>query len=128
MALSVRGKKTTKKKEEATEYKKLAVYVTIVNYSYIRTIIKLFESLNTSVSFVQVGEGTSKTKFYDIFGVHENNKGIIYAIVTEEKLPEIKSALDDFFKQEGENKGIGFSISLTSIIGMKLYHFLSNTY
>ena len=38
-----------------------------------------------------------------------------------------KKELEAFFKVSKRNRGIGFSIPMTSLIGMKLYQFLVDT-
>ncbi len=107
--------------------KKLLVFVTIVNQGQANSILKLMEKCGSSAQFVQTGEGTARQELRNILGIEDNNKEIVFSLVSEDKIPDIKIFLDIYFSTKTKNAGIGFSIPLSSIIGIKVYQFLADT-
>lgn len=122
-----RKKKDVSLIENSVNLKKLSLYISIVNYGQSDSIIKIFQRYNSSLQFVQNGTGTAIKAVRDILGLEDNRKEVIFAFVSDEALEELKDELDAYFYSSKRNRGIAFSISLNSIIGAKLYHFLSNT-
>lgn len=113
--------------EDNPDLKKLYLFVTIVNQGQGDNILKLYQMCGSSAQFVQLGRGTAQKQIADILGLEDNRKEILYAFVTKDDIPELKKELEAYFVANKKNKGIGFSIPLTSVIGAKLYHFLANT-
>lgn len=125
----------SKKKEEVKEppfekrpdLKKLTLFVTIVNNGQSTPIIKLFENYGCSAQFIQSGEGTAGKQVMDILGITDNKKEVIMSIIKKETVPDIKKELEAYFQVSKRNRGIGFTIPLTSIIGVKVYQFLADS-
>ncbi len=103
------------------------VYVTIVDEGVGQSIIKLCQSLKVSAQFLQKGQGTANKQIRDILGIEDNKKEIIFSLVREDLIPDLKKELEAFFLSSKKNKGIGFSIKMDSLIGVRLYHFLTHT-
>ena len=106
--------------------KKLLLFVTIVGEGQAPAIIRLFERGGSSAQFVQRGEGTATKEIYNILGIEETGKDIVFSFLAEDKIPEIKKELSAFFVASKRNRGIGFSLPLSSIIGVRVYQFLAN--
>ena len=107
--------------------KKLSLFITIVGKGQAQAITRLFERGGSSAQFIQRGEGTASKEIYDILGAEDNDKDIIFSFIAQEKIPDIKTELNAFFLANKKNRGIGFSIPLSSIIGLRVYQFLANT-
>ena len=125
--------KSKKKKEEKTtsennneNIQKLVVFVTIVNHGLADPVAKLFQNAGSNVQFIERGNGTASKEIRDILGIEDTAKDLIFSIIREDKAKEIKPDLLAFFKANKYNKGIGFTIPMTSIIGVKLYQFLTD--
>lgn len=114
-------------KEVTGDIKKLSMFVTIVNRGQGNYVLKLFESEGANAQFVQYGEGTAQKEIRDILGIEDNTKEIILSLISQDKIESAKKELEAFFKVSKRNRGIGFSIPMTSLIGMKLYQFLVDT-
>lgn len=114
-------------KEVTGNIKKLSMFVTIVNRGQGNYVLKLFESEGANAQFVQHGEGTAQKEIRDILGIEDNTKEIILSLISQDKIESAKKELEAFFKVSKRNRGIGFSIPMTSLIGMKLYQFLVDT-
>lgn len=117
----------SKRKKKAIDTKKLLLFVTIVNRGQGNFVLKLFESEGANAQFVQYGEGTAQKEIRDILGIEDNSKEVIISLISEDKIESAKKELEAFFKIRKRNRGIGFSIPMTSLIGMKLYQFLVDT-
>lgn len=118
---------SSKRKKKAIDTKKLLLFITIVNRGQGNFVLKLFESEGANAQFVQYGEGTAQKEIRDILGIEDNSKEVIISIISEDKIESAKKELEAFFKIRKRNRGIGFSIPMTSLIGMKLYQFLVDT-
>ena len=107
--------------------KKLLLFVTIVGRGAGTPVTKLLERYGASAQFVQRGEGTASKEINNILGIEENEKDIVFSFVTEESVLEIKRELEAFFAINKRNRGIGMTLPLSSIIGVRVYQFLANT-
>ncbi len=107
--------------------KKLLLFITIVGEGQSTAIRKLFERYGCSAQFVERGEGTATKEIYNILGVENTGKDVVFSFLAEDKASDIKKELDAFFVASKRNQGISFSIRLSSIIGVRVYQFLANT-
>lgn len=133
MAIPFIGKKKVEKKDAIESRKhlhKLYVFITIVDYHQSDQVVKILEGVGCSMSIIQVGQGTSNKKIYDILGMRDDKKGVIVSLVREDKRSDACYVLKDYLVTPGseQNKGISFSIPVDSLIGKKLYYFLTNSY
>lgn len=127
-------KKQTKKAEEVKEpfekrpdLKRLTFYMIIVNYGQADNIIRLLKNNHSSAQFAQAGEGTASKQIRSILAIEENRKEIIYSLIRDEYVSEIKKELEAYFAASKKNAGVAFTIDLDSIVGVKLYKFLTQT-
>ena len=109
---------------DETNLKKISMFITIVNRGQGNYVLKIFEQEGANAQFVQLGEGTAQKEVRDILGLDDNEKEIIISLITNERIESVKSELEAFFKINKRNRGIGFSVPMTSLIGMKVYQFL----
>lgn len=117
---------TPKKVEDSADFKKLTTFVTIVNRGLASPITKIFESYGCSAQFIQRGRGTAVKEIRDILGIEDTSKDVIFSIIREEVVEDVKTELAAFFLASKHNKGIAFSIPMSSMIGVKVYQFLAN--
>ena len=109
---------------DSADIKKLSMFITIVNRGQGNYVLKLCESEGANAQFVEYGEGTAQKEVRDILGIEDNRKEVIFSLIRSEKIPDLTKELEAFFKVSKRNRGIGFSIPMTSLIGMKVYQFL----
>ena len=117
----------TQQRQNNSEQKKLSMFVTIVNKGQGNFVLKLFESEGANAQFVQHGEGTAQKEIRDILGIEDKSKEIIISLIPNDKIASARKELEAFFKVSKRNRGIGFSIPMTSIIGMRIYQFLCDS-
>ena len=123
-------KKTEEKKqpfEERPDLKKLKFYIIIVNYGQGQNIVKLLKANHASAQFVQFGEGTATKQVRSILAIEDNRKEIVYSFLREDLVNDFKKDLDAYFASSKRNAGVGFTIELDTIVGVKLYKFLTQT-
>ena len=113
--------------EERSDLKKLKFYIIIVNYGQGQNIVKLLKANYSSAQFVQYGEGTATKQVRNILAIQDNRKEIIYSFMREDFVNEFKKDLDAYFASSKRNAGVGFTIELNTIVGVKLYKFLTQT-
>ena len=111
---------------DESNIKKISMFITIVNRGQGNYVLKIFEQEGANAQFVQLGEGTAQKEVRDILGIEDNGKEIIISLIPNERIEDAKNELEAFFKVNKRNRGIGFSIPMTSIIGMKVYQFLTD--
>lgn len=121
------NKKETKLPFDKTnEIKPLVAYFAIVNQGNANAIVEIFRRAGSSVSFVQIGNGTASKHVRDILGIEDNRKEIVVSLINEDKLKEAVVELEAYYAASKKNKGIGFSVSLTGLAGVRMYQFLTN--
>jgi hypothetical protein len=127
MAKKIVEKKQIAPYEKTHELSKLRLFITIVNEGQASAIVKIMEHNESSTSCVILGRGTASKDIYEVLGIGEEKKQIILSVVREDKINSIKEELSYRFSLSSVAKGIGFSVVITSLIGVSLYKFLSNT-
>lgn len=121
------------KKEKKLPYDKentikpLFAYFAIVNQGNANAIVEIYKRAGSSSQFIQRGTGTATKQIMDILGIEDNRKEIIVSFVREDKLNEITTELSAYFAASKRSKGIGFSVKLTGLMGVRMYQFLSNS-
>lgn len=119
--------KAEKNFDETNDIKKLLLYVTIVNRGQGNAVVSLFQKCGSSAQFIQLGNGTATKDVYDILGIENNEKDVVLCLIKQELIEDTKKELAAFFAMSKRNRGIGFSIELKSMIGVRLYRFLTDT-
>ena len=112
--------------DKTNEIKPLVAYFAIVNQGNAGAVIDIFRRAGSTASFVQRGTGTASKHVRDILGIEDNRKEIVVSIIREELLKEATVELEAFYAASKRNKGIGFSVSLTGLSGVRMYQFLAN--
>lgn len=113
--------------EKREDLKKLLFYVIIVNNGQGDNIRRILRSNHSSAQFTKIGEGTASKKVKTILNIEDSTKEIIYSLVNESAVPDIKKELDAYFAINKRNAGLAFTIELKTIMGVKLYKFFSQT-
>lgn len=112
--------------DKQNEIKPLLAYIAIVNQGNANAVIEIFRRAGSSASFVKMGKGTASKHVRDILGIEDNKKEIVISLITEDKLNDAKTEFAAFVAASKRNQGIGFSIALTSLAGVRMYQFLTN--
>ena len=111
--------------EETSNLAKLKIFITIVPFGQADGVVKLLERVGVNYSVITQGEGTG-AKFIPNL-VADNKKQIIFSFVREDFTDAVKATLKERFSVSKASNGISFSVNLTSVMGVSIYKFLSNT-
>ncbi len=109
--------------EETNEIKPLKMFVIIVPYGQANGIIKILHDLNVAMSITTNGEGTYMRESQ----LQGPKKQLIFTFIKEEDVPSFKEKISERFHISSAAKGIAFSIKLSSVAGVSVYKFLTNT-
>ncbi len=124
--------KKIKKEESTTSYQasheivKLSFGTVIVNKGQDDYVISLLKKHKVSAFFSKIGEGTASKEVYNLIGLEDNSKSVIFFIFRKDMVDEIKEDLKIYFNASKYNKGVFVSVDLVSIIGVMSYRFLGN--
>ena len=108
-------------------HKKLKILVTIVDRSKADFYLDVLEGYEVNMQTVIYGKGTAPSDVLHYLGLSQTNKAVIISVVKEERIKEIQIAYEDKYFKTKNGKGIAFTIPITSMIGVSIYQFLSNT-
>ena len=106
--------------------KKLKLLVTVVNRSKALFYTDLLEQFEVNMQMVIYGKGTATSNMLNLLGIVETEKAVILSFVREDNVQEILETLEEKFDRVKNGKGIAYTISLQSIVGVSIYQFLSN--
>lgn len=122
--------KTRKRKKvdnkKTLAFKKLKLLITIVNRNKAEYYLDLLQSQEINMQLVSLGKGTADSETLRYLGLAESEKVIIFSIIREDKIPSTLELLNQKFSTIKNGKGIAYTISLSSVIGVAIYQFLSN--
>jgi len=119
--------KTSSSFEKKKDLEQLYVYVVIVSQQVANTVLKLLQNIGSSAQFVHNGRGTAPNEVLAVIGAKDAKKAVINAFVSEDKLKLVQEELDIFFSVGHKNRGIAFAIPLSSIQGVRMYKYLTQT-
>lgn len=119
----IQEKKTPKPFDEEHIIHPLKMFVIIVPYGQANGVIKMLNSMDSAMNFITNGEGTYQRESQ----LNGPKKQIIFTILRDDKVEEFKQKMSERFKTSQSAKGIAFSIKLTSVAGVSVYKFLSNS-
>lgn len=117
---------STTKKVSGTGIKKLKLLVTIVNKSKSTFYLDLLEQYEVNMQMVISGKGTANSEMLNLLGLVESDKAVILSVVREDKIKDVLETLKEKFEKIKNGKGIAYTISMQSVIGVSIYQFLSN--
>ena len=112
--------------KQVSNVRKLKMLVTVVDRSKTLFYVDLLEQFEVNVQMVLYGRGTANSQMLNLLGLAESEKSVIISYIREDMVKEAMDTLDDKFNKVKNGKGIAYTISLDSIIGVSMYQLLSN--
>ena len=117
-----------KKYEDTYKVEPLKFLIIIVNHGQGEFFIKkLINEFNISSIFSCHGQGTATREVYDLLGIGEPIKDVLFVLVKESLLSEIYKMINERFSISRNSNGIAFTLGVNSIIGVLIYRFLTDT-
>lgn len=128
--MAKKEKKAKQEKEESfserKDLAKLSLYVVICNKGQSGAVTRLLTNCGSVAQFVQRGRGSATIQIRDILGIEDNAKNIIITVFRDEDLENVTKEMKAFLLASRKTGGVGFSIPLSSIIGIRIYSFLAD--
>ena len=112
--------------KQVSNVRKLKMLVTVVDRSKALFYVDLLEQFEVNVQMVLYGRGTANSQMLNLLGLAESEKSVIISYIREDMVKETMDTLDEKFHKVKNGKGIAYTISLDSIIGVSMYQLLSN--
>lgn len=105
---------------------RLELLITIVSRNKADYFMDLIQSFDVNMQCMVQGRGTASAEMLDILGLADSDKAVIFSVIREDKVKNALETIDDKFNSIKNGKGIAFTVSLTSVIGVSIFSFLSN--
>ena len=105
--------------------KKLKLLVTVVDRQKGEFYLDVISQFDVNCQMVLGGLGTATSDLVELLGL-EPHKAVILSVVREDRVEQIMNTLEDKFSTIRNGKGIAFAVSLSSVIGVNMYRFLSD--
>ena len=124
-------KKQTSQKKKVTnrnkvETNRLKILITIVNRSKAEFYMDLIQSYEANMQIACQGRGTATEDMRKLLGLVDIDKTVIFSVIKESNVQDILYQLEKRFRTVKNGGGIAYTITMTSIIGVAVYTFLSN--
>ena len=106
--------------------KKLKLLITVVNRKKADYYVDLLQDFEANMQLVTYGRGTANSEMLNKLGLADAEKAVIFSIIKDENIKKILKTLEEKFATIRDGKGIAYSVSLNSVIGVAIYQFLAN--
>ena len=113
--------------DQSHRLQKLLLVITVVGRGQGDAIIALANQCESNFSFLAQGKGTAPNAFYSILGNSSLKKDVVFSIVKQSRYERFAEALQERFSVSKMAKGISFTIEMSSVAGVSIYKYLSNT-
>lgn len=129
MEIRKRIRKLPEKEQQngLTAPKKLKILITIVDRRKTDFYLDVLEGFEVNMQTVIYGHGTAPSDMLHYLGLSQTDKAVIVSVIQEDKVKEITAAYEDKYFKTKNGKGIAFTIPISSLIGVSIYQFLSNS-
>lgn len=105
---------------------KLELLITVVNRKKADYYCDLIQDFGVNMQMTCPAMGTANTEILDLLGIADRNRSVIFSVVTDTRIPEILSAVNQRFESVKNGKGVAFTVPFDSVIGVAVYGFLSD--
>jgi len=123
----MKKRKIFKKTNKKPTVRKMYLYVIIVNFGLSQNIVDLLQDYDSNLQVAVAGNGTASKEILNIIGLEDTKKDVVLAFVDQTNINQLQKQLNDLFLKSKKFMGMGFAIKMTSIVGQKIYHYLTNT-
>ena len=103
--------------------KKLKLLITVVNRKKADYYVDLLQDFEANMQLVTYGRGTANSEMLNMLGLADAEKAVIFSIIKDENIKKILETLEEKFATIRDGKGIAYSVSLNSVIGVAIYQF-----
>lgn len=103
----------------------LYMMVTVTNRSRAEKFLSFYREKQLAVMLVTLGAGTAGSEMLDYFGLEISEKAVIFSFVTDDTWKHVKKGLERRMQIDIPDRGIAFTVPLSSIAGKRELMFLT---
>lgn len=111
--------------EEENQLRPLKLFIINAPYGQGNAIRKILDEYETSLVLSMNGEGVSFRSKFEMY--NSTKKSVIFAIVRDDKSEVLSRKLNERFNVSRASSGVAIVVNLSSVVGVTIYKFLSNT-
>ena len=100
-------------------------FITISRKADAEEIIELYKRFEVPRLYCTLAHGTAKSQTLDLFGIEQSEKVVHQAVITHNKLRELKKTLEMDFQIDLPDRGIALAVPLASISTKNTLEFFS---
>ena len=115
-----------KTSSDVSNLRKLKLLITVVDRTKALFYEDLLEQFEVNVQTIFYGKGTANSQMLARLGLIESDKAILISFIREDMVKEALELLNEKFSTVKNGKGVAYTISLHSLIGVSTYQLLSN--
>jgi len=93
----------------------LKLLVIIVEWNKIKKVKKVLQEELVHFQFVCAGEGTASSELLDVLGIGEIDKGILFSLQPEFRIPELIKNVSEKLELDRSGNGIAFTVPLSGV-------------
>ena len=112
--------------DQEFKVKKLKLLIVIVNRYQGDFYVKRFQENGVACSFLLEGNGTGTRDIYDLIGVADTKKDIVFSLVKDDEIGKLKEIIKKRFASSLNAKGVSFAVEMDSVAGVLAYKYLAN--
>ncbi len=101
------------------------LFITIVDRNKVEFYTDVLSQFESNLQLVMYGNGTANNATLELLGLN-NEKGIIFSVIRDDLVKQVKDTLDDKFKSIRNGKGVSVIVPISSVMGKSLYQFMIN--
>lgn len=105
---------------------KIKLLITIVPHGKGALYIDALEGFGVNMQLMVPGRGSARTDLSQMLG-ESSDKDVLFSFIGEDKAEAAMKTLNDKFKNVRGGSGIAMTVTLSSMIGVYLYGFLSDS-
>lgn len=112
--------------DETHDLERVGFFMSIVPDGQALAIKDLLDKAQAAFSFVTHGKGTASKEIYDVLGIEENRKQIVFSLMPMKNWPNLKDQLVRRFKISDYTKGVACMVDIDSLSSVSVYRMVTN--
>ncbi len=106
---------------------KLMLLVSVVPRAKADLYLTLIQGFSVNLQLSLAAEGTASGETLRLLGLSDAEKAVIFSVIRQDIAEEALRYLEEKFRTLKNGKGIAFTVPMSSVIGVAVYRFLSNS-
>lgn len=86
----------------------------------------LLSDFEVNFQMALTAKGTASVETLRLLGLTDTDKAVLVAVIRADRAARALSTLEEKFNTVRNGKGIAYTVSMSSVIGVAVYQFLSN--